>query len=160
MNVLKAIELTNDNFKDYGYIISSSNSNPMADNDEFLYLGKVSELNMSGNTSTGILIAHKREYLIKKLERHVNTPEILVALEGDSIICLAKPALEENDKVEGFKAFYIKQGDAFAMHAGTWHWIPIPVSAENSKFLVLFASGTEDNDLVVKDLEMGFKISL
>lgn len=160
MKELTAVELTKENFKDYGYVISSNNGNPMGDNDEFLYWGKVSELNMSCAASTGILIARKRENFIRKLERHVSTPEILVALKGDSIICLAKPALDGDDKIEGIKAFYIKQGDAFAMLSGTWHWIPIPVNSDKSKFLVLFASGTEDNDLEIMDLEEEVKITL
>lgn len=33
MNVLKPVELTYENIKDYGYIISSSNDIPTSDND-------------------------------------------------------------------------------------------------------------------------------
>jgi len=152
MIVLKPVELTAESFKDYGHVISKGQENPMADNEEFMYWGKVSQLKMSGIASTGVLIGHKREPVVVKLERHVNTPEVLAALDGDSVVCVAKPSPKGTDTIEGVQAFYIKQGEAFAMHEGTWHWIPVPVNSEECKFLVVFASGTEDNDLEVKDL--------
>lgn len=157
---LKPIELTAGNFKDYGYVIGKGRENPMADNEEFKYWGKVSQLKMGDTVSTGVLIGHRRNPIIVKLERHVNTPEVLIALDGDSVICVAKPSSKGTDKIEGVQVFLVKQGDAFVMYEGTWHWIPVPVRSEDCKFLVVFASGTEDNDLVVKDLQDEIKISI
>ena len=131
---------------------------PMANDSEITYWGKVSQLKMGDVVSTGVLYTHKREPVIKCLERHVNTPEVLVALEGDSVICFGKPSREGQVGIDGLQAFYIKQGDAFAMHAGTWHWAAVPVKGELSKFLVLFALGTEANDLEVRDLAENLKI--
>lgn len=104
--------------------------------------------------SSGILLARKREGIIRSLERHMRTPEILIALEGDSLICMAKPEAKVGmDQIEGIQVFYIHQGEAIVMHLGTWHWIPVPVNQEETRFLVIFASETEVEDLEVRDLE-------
>ena len=157
MKEIKAMELTAENFRDYGCLLSSSSAQPLAQNSELTYWGKVCELKMGDVASTGILYGHDREPVIKSLERHVSTPEVLVALEGDSIILFGKPAPDIGN-IDDLKAFYIKQGDAFAMHPGTWHWVGIPVGGKSSKFLVVFASGTEANDLEVRDLQEEIKI--
>lgn len=158
MKEIKAIELTRENFKDYGYVLSKEDGEPLAKNEELTYWGKVSCFGMSESVSTGILYNHKRDPIIKKFERHVKTPEVLVALEGDSIICLAKSTCNPDKDTESVKAFYIKQGDAIGLHAGTWHWVPIPINCEKSKFLVVFANGTEDNDMDFSDLVEGIQI--
>lgn len=157
MKEIKAIELTAANFKDYGYIIHNTGAKADADNEEFTYWGKVSQLKMGGVTSTGILCCHQRELIIKKMERHVNTPEVLVAVEGDSLICLSRPS-NKDDEIKDIKAFYLKQGSAVALNAGAWHWVPFPINCEMSKFIVVFTQGTEDNDLEIKDLDEKIRI--
>ena len=161
MEEIKTVALTLENFKDYGQVLSISKGEPMADNVEFMYWGKVTELAMTEMVSTGILVCRKREGLIKSLERHTRTPEVLVALEGDSLICMAKPeSVVGADRIEGIQAFYVRQGEALVMHAGTWHWVPIPVDREESKLLVVFASGTEAEDLEIRDLPATIKVKL
>lgn len=160
MQEIKAVALTSENFEDYGQILSISKGDPMADTEEFAYWGKVTELTMTEKVSTGFLVCRKREGVVKSLERHVRTPEILIALEGDSLICMAKPeSVVDIDLIEGIQAFRVRQGEAFVMHAGTWHWIPFPINQEESKFLVVFASGTEADDLEVRDLPDTIKVN-
>lgn len=161
MQEIKAVALTSENFKDYGQVLSIRKGEPMADTEEFAYWGKIANLKMTEKVSTGLLVCRKREGAVRSLERHVRTPEILVALKGDSLICMAKPeAVGGADRIEGIQAFHVYQGEAFVMHAGTWHWIPFPINQEESKFLVVFASGTEADDLEVRDLADVIKVSL
>ena len=56
---------------------------------------------------------------------------------------LAKKRLE-------FEAIW--QREAIKMHAGTWHWLPIPLRGDEVKFLVLFADRTEDDDMEIVSL--------
>ena len=155
---LKTIELTAENFRDYGHVISTSSALPTAQNSELTYWGKVSEFKIISPVSTGILLGHEREKVVKSFERHLKTPEMLVALEGESVICFAKPSAAGSDEITGIKAFTLKQGDAFVMNPGTWHWVAFPTNAEKCKFLVLFAEGTEACDLQIKDLPQEIKL--
>jgi mannose-6-phosphate isomerase-like protein (cupin superfamily) len=107
--------------------------------------------------STEILLSHQRKPILKKLQRHRRTPEILVALQGDSVICVAEPS--SGARIRSVKTFLVKEGDAIAMRAGTWHWLPFPTKVEECKFLVMFASDTESSDLETRDLPENLKIT-
>lgn len=160
MDKLVPIELNEESFIDYGHVITKTHLSPDADNDEFKYWSKVTEFKIDGPVSTGILCPNNREMIVKCFERHINTIEVLVSLEGDSIICVGKKSTCDDEKIQGVQAFYIKQGDGIAIDEGIWHWVPYPIDKTGSKFLVMFESGTEDNDLQVKNLldEIGINI--
>jgi ureidoglycolate hydrolase len=158
MERIKLVKLTPTEFKPYGYVISSTKGKPLAKNRELTYWSKVSLLKMGKTVSTGVLLAHKREAVVKSLERHEKTPEVLVALQGDSIVCLGKPGAGPR-KIRGVKAFYVRQGQAICMHPGTWHCMPFPVNVRKCKFLVLFATDTEMSDLETRDISEEMKVA-
>ncbi len=147
---IKPLEFNNENFGDFGYILSSPAGTPMAENEELIYWGRVTEFGMGSAISTGVLIVNKRPPVLKSFERHLSTPEILVATEGQSVICFAKPG--SGGEAKDVKTFLVKQGDAFVMHPGCWHWAGYPVGCDKAKLLVIFAKGTEENDLEIIDL--------
>lgn len=151
MGTIKASRLTPAGFRSYGYVISTAKGKPFLDNKEVTCWSKVSLLEVGKTASTTLLFCHRRRPAVKKLERHVRSPEVLVGLEGDSVICVGKPS-SGRDAIRGIRAFYLRQGDAIAMHAGTWHWPPFPVNAKQCKLLVLFSSRTEESDLKFRDL--------
>lgn len=143
MKTSKALEFTSKDFKDFGQLLSKTKVPALADNDEYTYWGKIGSLVFGEKASSGILLCHKRAFIGKSFERHEKTPEVLVALEGDSVLCLAKPAGQPTE----VNWFQIHQGDAFMLHTGTWHCIPFPIKTRECRFLVIFACGTEEGDL-------------
>lgn len=158
MKQIKPLALTAENFRDYGTVLHLvEDKEPMNDNAEFKYWGKISTLEMGPVATTGMVYANKREPVVKALERHVNTPEVMIALEGDSVICLAK-ATGESKEISEVQAFYLRQGEAIAMDKGVWHWVPYPVNCELAKIMTVFASGTEHNDLELVDLAEPVKV--
>jgi ureidoglycolate hydrolase len=142
-------ELVSKDFCDFGQLLSTTEASAAADNTEYTYWGKIGGMVFGEKASSGILLCHKRSFVVESFERHERTPEVLVALDGDSVICLAKPLTQPTD----VKWFKVHQGDAFALHAGTWHWIPFPTNSNESRFLVIFAWGTEESDLHYFDLQ-------
>lgn len=157
MRTVKASKLTPAGFRPYGYVISTAKGKPFLDDNEVTCWSKVSLLEVGKTASTTVLFCHRRQPVVKKLERHVRTPEVLVSLEGDSAICVGKRS-SGRGAIRGIRAFYLRQGDAIAMHAGTWHYPPFPVKAKQCKLLVLFASGTEATDLKYGDLPQEVRI--
>lgn len=155
--VIKPEELTADAFTPYGHIVSQPDGAPMADDDVITYWGRIARTDIKNPISFGLLLGHKRPYQTGKLERHLDTPEILVALENDAVIVCGKPSI--SDSVDDLAAFYVKQGDALCLYSRTWHWTPFPMEGEDCKFLVIFAGGTEDSDLEIKELDEEIVIS-
>lgn len=151
MKYIKPIELTPENFKDYGYLLNKTSGDPLAKNEELTYWSKVAQFDMGPHLSTGVLFAHNRPAVIKSMERHTRTPEVLVATEGETVICFAKPS-KQGDEIKDIQAFRIKQGTGIIMYTGTWHWVGFPIEGLKSTFLVMFAADTESDDLEIKDL--------
>jgi len=149
---LKPIILTEDSIKGYGYLLHESTKEPTFNNEQFKFTGDVYKFAAEGEMTVGILVSRKREMKLECLERHMQTVEILVELENDAVIFLAKPS-EQDDKIEDIKAFCLKQGQAVVLNKGTWHWVPYPFGKAECKTLVIFKEGTATNDCEIKDIK-------
>jgi ureidoglycolate hydrolase len=145
MNLIP-IDLENSHFAPFGKVLSQTDKKADTVNDAFHYWSGIAKLKMSDTVST--------------VEKHDRTPEILVALDNDAILCVAESSKEEKTvNPQSIRAFYIRKGDSLVMNAGTWHWAPVPVLKEESKFLVIFASGTEDSGTEIQELNEKVYIS-
>jgi ureidoglycolate hydrolase len=149
MEMTSVLELKTDTFSDFGQIMSLTDAKPMGVNPEYSYWGRVGKMQFGPSASSGILLCNDRAPVVKSFERHEKTPEVLVALEGDSVLCLARPTKQPS----GIRWFRIHEGNAVALHPGTWHWIPFPLGGHACRFLVIFALGTEEDDLQYVDLD-------
>ena len=147
MEKLTVVGMTQESFQGYGEVLSVGPGAPMGSSEEFTYWGKVAELKVGDMVSTGYLSCKPRAGVLRQLERHLHTPEILVALRGDSLVCMARPSASGSKSIDGLQAFHVRQGQAFAMAPGTWHWAAFPIGKTEAVFLVVFASGTEGADL-------------
>jgi ureidoglycolate hydrolase len=155
--LIKPVKLTAAAFKPFGSVIHKASGKPMARNTEITYWGGVARGAMGRSVSTGVLINHRRPLVVRAMERHVKTAEILAALEGDSVFCVARPS-KRGSVIGKAACFRIRQGEAVMMVPGCWHWVPYPVGCRQSTFLVVFAEGTEARDLEVKALTEEIRI--
>lgn len=137
--------MTQETIKGYGQFLSNSLKDVSFDESEFRFTADVGNFVIDGNITTGLLIGKKRELVLSHFERHLKTPELLVALENDALIALAKPSENEAD-IKDITLFSVKQGDSFVLDKGTWHWVPFPVNADDCKFLVVFRENTGKED--------------
>lgn len=143
-------EIDKKDFFDYGYTIHEPNLDTRkTKNKDLIYWREVSTFKMD-EISTGILEVMPRQTPISKLERHVNTFELVSVLSGGGFIVFAKP---EGDPNKTLKAFKVKQGDSFLMRPGTWHSLILPQNNQISKLLILFKKNTEDLDIEFKMLK-------
>lgn len=147
---IKAQPLTATAFQPYGKIMTDGLDLPMSDNEEITYWGKVSVLNIPGLISTGIMLALDREKVVTKMERHTKTAEILVALDGDSVVCVGTQT-SDGSGIADIAVFTVRQGDAVALDTGIWHWAPFPCGTKPAKYIVIFANDTETSDMDFKE---------
>jgi ureidoglycolate hydrolase len=140
-------------------ILPSGCSKPEAGGPEFSYhqvLGP-GELGESGIMAE--LICRQRPLVLGKLERHLATPEILVALDGDVIVCAAAPAIDPAScGPTEIRALSLRQGQALWMEQGTWHWLPFPTLKTKVNMLLIFREGTGDHDIEFRELAQPFGI--
>jgi hypothetical protein len=110
------------------------------------------ELGLGPGLCAGSLACAHRKARLEKMERHLRTPELLSAVQGDAIICVAPPQEASDGAFAGVRALVVRQGQSILLEAGAWHWIPFPLNAEGARFMVLFRNRTGDEDLEIREL--------
>lgn len=110
------------------------------------------DLGMPAGLCAGRLNCASREMKVARLEMHTKTPELLSAVDGDVVICVAPPQEPAGGGLKGLRALVLRQGRALVLATGAWHWIPFPLGAAAVRLLVVFRSGTGDDDLHFCDL--------
>ena len=114
---------------------------------EFTYESAAADLGMPAGLCAGRLNCASRAMKVVRMEMHTKTPELLSAVDGDAVICLAPPQEPKAGRLEGLRAVLVRQGQSIVLAAGAWHWIPFPVGKANVRFLVVFRGATGQDDL-------------
>ena len=145
-----------------GRLLSSTESLEQSPDapDGFSYIVVSPELGLCSALSAGRLDCRVRDLSLTKLERHVQTPEMLFAMEGDSVICVAPPQEPKDGVLTGLKAVRVAKGQALILDLGAWHWIPFPTRKQASCFLVVFRAETGADDLDFCDLAQPLTLEL
>ncbi len=153
MRILRAEEITVENFRIFGALISSESRNPDADVEELKFWNRLGVMEHSGNTSVSIVETYGRNGLIETtLERHLKTAETLIPT-GDVIVIAALSSKENIDMPDPYsaKAFSVKAGEAIILAPGTWHHAPL-TTEESVKTFVIFQADTPEKDFYDLDL--------
>jgi ureidoglycolate hydrolase len=112
---------------------------------------------ISGETEVGLCTCFGRPRQIEHLERHQNTPEILVPLDGDFLLPVAAVDQPETQNgvlsAEGVEVIRVKAGTAVVLSSGVWHWAVWPHNRQSVTYLVMFRSHTPNEDLEIKEVK-------
>lgn len=154
---LKVMNLTEDNFKEFGSVISIKNRKPDDEDQKFGWYEKLGFFKETPNISLNILKAKKRKFEIDKLEYHKETPEAMIPMGGESVVVVVAP---EGDLDESkIKAFYINKNEGVMLDKGVRHFIPYPLEVD-TECLIVFKHGTGADDLIYEQLSRVYKIEL
>jgi len=163
MKTIKVQNLTPDNFKDFGKVISvTAKAKPDADTEIQTFFGQLAIMKSSESIEFGICVAKNREYVVETLEQHIETEELLAALKGDFITPVAL-SVETGGKLvpdmDNMIAVRVNQGEGVVFGEGVWHWTPYAVT-ETCDVLVAFKTDTPKNDFISYSLDENIRIEL
>ncbi len=67
-----------------------------------------------------------------EMYRHDTHTQALLVLNVDAVVAVAAPGTSFDGPADAarIRAFRLRPGDAFVLHAGTWHWGPFPLGEE------------------------------
>lgn len=103
-----------DNFKKFGTLLHDDSLQSVEPGKEFNFTLTAQEIALAPLCCTGILTCVSRAPQVTQMERHVDSSEILVALDGDFHLVVA-PADDNLHTNEHMRTFILKQGQAIAM---------------------------------------------
>ncbi len=144
---LQAIRLDDTAMSGIGTFLTPPAGERPANGADFSFGIVSADLSLSAPLCAGRLECASRKPRVVRLERHLKTPEILSAVDGDSLVCVAPPQEPVSGRLSGMRAILVRKGESILLATGAWHWIPFPVGKTPSLFLVVFRSGTGDDDL-------------
>lgn len=149
MKTIKAVSVTNENFRPYGYIAD------IADPSKDYSMGEVPAIfhrdmviapnSASAPIAFGSLKVYNRPYTIKDVEYHSYACEVMMPLDDDMIM-YAGPASNDSIELDKLLAFLIPKGTLVVFRAGVWHGAPYPVHNDQGTVLICLPERTYLND--------------
>ena len=149
---LKAVDLSEQALQGIGLVLTPRRRQAVSADAEFDYAQTNESLELEAPLSSGSLECSPRPMRLSRMERHLKTRELLVALDGDATICIAPPQEAAGGALHGLTAVTMRAGDAIILERGAWHWIPYPSGGRPVRFLVVFRAATGQDDLHYCDL--------
>lgn len=149
MKTIKAVSVTNENFHPYGYIANiadPSDSYSIGECPSVFYRDMVLAPNAdSAPMAFGSLKIDMHPYIIKDVEYHTYTCEVMMPLDDDMIIYVG-PASNDALELDKLKAFLIPKDTLIVLRAGTWHGAPYPTHNKNGTVLICLPERSYLND--------------
>jgi ureidoglycolate hydrolase len=149
---VKAVELSDEALRGIGRVLTPRERQAVDAGAEFHYAQTNGSLGLEAPLSSGSLECAPRPQRLSRMERHLKTPELLVALDGDATVCVAPPQEAAEGTLQGITAVKMRAGEVMILERGAWHWIPYPHGRRTVRFLVVFRASTGQDDLHFCDL--------
>lgn len=146
---LSSEHITKENFQKFGKIVTFPEGEPTSQAQDYKFWSDIASYHIDGDTEIGICTVFKQpKSEISGMERHLDTPEILIPIDAPFNL----PLLLEGDMEEEAKSFQVNVGEAVVINSGVWHGACLPVKAEKSSYFVIFRRRTPHEDVEKKDV--------
>ena len=146
--IIKPINITKENFLEFGDLISSKNVNPIDINEgyakRFDDLAKINTEKNQGKTCISIFSSLKRSFPMKidMMEKHPLGSQAFIPMKETIFLLFVAPAGNFPD-IKKIKSFIVPPKIGINYKPGIWHF-PL-ISTEDTNFLVIDRKGSGDN---------------
>lgn len=141
---VRVVEATPVAFKKFGKVFKVPKGMPTAESAEFRYWSDVTHYSIQGETEIGWCVVYRQPAMtVTGVERHVQTPEILIPVDAPFIL----PVLTDGDLDNKLEAFKVDIGEAIVIREGVWHGACLPLGKKESSYFVIFRKGTPQEDV-------------
>ena len=153
MRTIKAVPITNENFRPYGSFASMLNPRGNCfPGDNTFYPDQV-ELNVQGGkpvTFSPLVVKKPERMIVSQAEYHNYTGEGVMVLDDDAIIHVAPPS---NHVIvpEKTEAFIVPKGTLVKLNTGVWHLAALPVHNDVLHVMIILPERVYANDCTVCD---------
>lgn len=142
------IEVNAESISPYGKLLALPDGQPTIARGDIDYYHHIADSNdFTAHPVTSYLISHPRALLLEKIERHRQTEETFIPLNGSSVMVLGKPGpLEEIELV----AIHLDGSFGIQLYRDTWHYAPFAID-DRATYLLL--SGKDSGpDIEIRDV--------
>jgi ureidoglycolate hydrolase len=161
---VKVVPVTAEAFARYGRIVPLvPRQKPLDDNDSLTAWANVMQFEPGQGREVLLLRLKHRPMVLTQMERHVQTFEWWVNVEGECVAAFAEGAdlnaPDELPDVDKIVVFNMSGVAGYVVNAGTWHWPAFPLGETATQFVDV-RSGTVPDDVDIKNLPQPVTIIL
>jgi ureidoglycolate lyase len=147
---IRPVRATAESVRRFGSVVSHPTGTPTSQAHDYKFWSDLTSFSIEGETEIGLCTVYRQPTsLIKGMERHLQTPEILIPVDAPFVVPLL---LDERPLAEAV-AFRVDLGEAIVIGKGVWHAACLPVGKEESSYFVLFRRGTPHQDIQKKPVD-------
>ena len=145
-------ELTEENFADFGEVVSIQSKQSKTINngfaEKFTDIASLDTKEEQGHTSVHIFVAKSRQFPlhISMLEKHPYFSQTFIPRHSSPFIVVVAPP-SEKPSIEKIKAFITNGEQGINYSRGVWHF-PLISIKDNSQFIVIDRKHNEDIDTI------------
>ena len=145
-------KLTEDNFADFGEVVSIQSKQSKTINngfaDKYADIASLDTSEDQGQTSVHIFVAKSRQFPlhISMLEKHPFFSQTFIPRHSSPFIVVVAPP-EEIPSIEKLKAFITNGEQGISYSRGVWHF-PLISMNDNSQFIVIDRKHNEETDTI------------
>ena len=99
----------------------------------------------------GICSIKKQFSIFNRMERHLDSCEILIPINEDMFVPMAPPG--DVPVTEHIRLVPVNKGELICMNEGVWHFAAGPIKAKALDYFVILKTSTPETDLEMKDLD-------
>lgn len=137
-------KVTSENFASFGRLVRLPEVEPTASGQTFKFWSDIAHYNIDGETEIGLCTVYAQpEISVEQLERHNQTPEILIPVDAAFML----PLLLDGNSPEQAECFQVEPGEAVVIDESVWHGPCIPVGKKECTYFVIFRRGTPHTDV-------------
>lgn len=136
----------------YGTLVHTGSRVPDTETEDFSYWDGLGVLSFPQGI-IGLVRSYPRaRHLCPSLERHGNTSETLIPVNGDIVVVCALSKEDDEFKVDQdtVVALRVHRGEALTLNPGVWHYAPMVRDVSVDTF-VIFRKDTLRNDLIKEE---------
>jgi ureidoglycolate hydrolase len=153
--ITRAVEpLTEDAFAPFGKVLSEPLRASDADGPGWHWWGEVAHLPSDGRRwAFGYLALEPAPPTFDWAERHMRSPEVVLATESDIAVYVGLPTASQVPSLEDLRVFAVSPGAGVVLDPGVWHGAPLALGGRSTSALVLLLEGTGRDDVTVARFE-------
>jgi ureidoglycolate hydrolase len=141
-------QLTAEAFAPFGTVLMQPGVPAQAEGSGWQWWGEIAALPNNGRRWTfGVLSLEAVPLSIDWAERHLHSPEVVLASASDLAVYVA-PSGSDEPSLSALRVFRVPAGAGVILNPGVWHGAPFTLDGRGSAF-VLLLEGTGRDDVTV-----------
>lgn len=152
---IKAKVISKNNFSDYGQVHNMLDREAAGFGNEAFTFYRDSIRYCASSSNLGIStlsVSEDSKYQVRALEHHNYTAELMMPMDDDMVVCLARAGSAAEPCQEEMEAFIVPRNTMIHLNPGVWHYMPLPMNNREVNVLVVLPERAYHNDLTSVDM--------